>query len=176
MWRSLKEIWQNSLTPYQKISFRGASTNGKLTGISMSNEKRVYWKKWLFVLFSLGKYRSSLDTFWTYLIYIYIYIYKIKSKVSEGDPKATLFPGLLHFTLDPYLIMLSVKQGGIKYHFLSHWYDSTWDWMQVSRAIGKHSNHHANVQVQYIYTYIYIWGCMRERKNYYLCYSVDCLR
>ena len=27
------------------------------------------------------------------------------------------FPGILHFTLDPYLIMLSVKQGGIKYHF-----------------------------------------------------------
>ncbi len=32
------------------------------------------------------------------------------------------FPGSLHFTLDPYLIMLSVKQGGIKYHFLSLWY------------------------------------------------------
>ena len=31
---------------------------------------------------------------------------------------ATPFPGLLHFTLDPYLIILSVKQGGIKYHFL----------------------------------------------------------
>ena len=30
---------------------------------------------------------------------------------------ATPFPGLLHFTLDPYLIMVSVKQGGIKYHF-----------------------------------------------------------
>ena len=26
-------------------------------------------------------------------------------------------PGLLYFTLDPYLIMLSVKQGYIKYHF-----------------------------------------------------------
>ena len=37
------------------------------------------------------------------------------------------FPQLLHFTLDPYLIMLSVKQGSIKYHFLSLWYDSTWD-------------------------------------------------
>ena len=37
------------------------------------------------------------------------------------------FPGSLHFTLDPYLIMLSVKQGGIKYHFLSLWYDSTRD-------------------------------------------------
>ena len=45
----------------------------------------------------------------------------------KGDPKAplsiavgegaTLFPGLLHFTLGPYLIMPSVKQGGIKYDF-----------------------------------------------------------
>ena len=59
----------------------------------------------------------------------------------EGNPKApfsiattqgvgegtTPFLGLLYFTFDPYLIMLSVKQGGIKYHFLSLWYDSTWD-------------------------------------------------
>ena len=30
------------------------------------------------------------------------------------------FPGLLHFTLDPYFIMLNVK------HFLSLWYDLTW--------------------------------------------------
>ena len=29
---------------------------------------------------------------------------------------ATPFPGLLHFTLDTYLWMLSVNQGGIKYH------------------------------------------------------------
>ena len=41
--------------------------------------------------------------------------------------------------------MLSVKQGGIKYHFLSLWYDSTWDWIQVSWAISEHPNHHANV-------------------------------
>ena len=27
--------------------------------------------------------------------------------------------------------MLSVKQGGIKNHFLSLWYDSTWDWTQT---------------------------------------------
>ena len=65
----------------------------------------------------------------------------------EGDPKATFsilqrgvgedatpLPGLLHFTLDSYLIMLSDKQGGIKYHFLSLWYDSTRD-----RTIGEHS-------------------------------------
>ena len=80
---------------------------------------------------------------------------KVKlTTIVEGDPKAPFsiattprcrggcnsFPGLLYFTLDPYLIMLSVKQGGIKYHFLSLWYDSTWDWTQVSQAIGEHSN------------------------------------
>ena len=40
---------------------------------------------------------------------------------------ATPFPGLLHFILDTHLIMLSVKQGGIKYHFFCLWYDSTRD-------------------------------------------------
>ena len=70
---------------------------------------------------------------------------KVKlATVVKGDPKApfsiattttpkegaTPFLGLLHFTLDPYLTMLSVKQGGIKYllfylfyFFLSLWYD-----------------------------------------------------
>ena len=42
--------------------------------------------------------------------------------------------------------MLSVKQGSIKYDFLSLWYDLTWDWTQVSRAIGERSNHYANVR------------------------------
>ena len=40
--------------------------------------------------------------------------------------------------------MLSVKQGSIKYHFLCLWYNSTWDWTQISWTIGKHSNHYAN--------------------------------
>ena len=35
--------------------------------------------------------------------------------------------------------MLSVKQGGIKYHFLSLWYGSTSDWTPVSRTIGERS-------------------------------------
>ena len=33
--------------------------------------------------------------------------------------KQFYFPRFLYFTLDPYLIILSVKQGGIKYHILS---------------------------------------------------------
>ena len=46
------------------------------------------------------------------LIYIYIYIY-----IYKNGP----------LTLNPYLIMLSVNQVGIKCHFLSLWYDSTRD-------------------------------------------------
>ena len=33
--------------------------------------------------------------------------------------------------------MLSVKQGGIKYHFFIFWYEATWDWTLVSQTIGK---------------------------------------
>ena len=43
--------------------------------------------------------------------------------------------------------MLSVKQGGIKYHFLSLWYDAIWDWTQVSQTIGKHSTYKNNKPV-----------------------------
>ena len=44
---------------------------------------------------------------------------------------------MLHFNLDTFLIILSVKQEGIKYHFKSLWYDVTWDCTQVSRTIGE---------------------------------------
>ena len=37
--------------------------------------------------------------------------------------------------------MLIVKQGGIKYLFLSLWYDTTWDWALVSQAIDEYSTH-----------------------------------
>ena len=57
-----------------------------------------------------------------------------------GRVGATPFSGLLHFTIYPHLIMLSVKQSGIKYHFLSLWYDSTWDWTPVSGTIGEHNS------------------------------------
>ena len=108
----------------------------------------MYWK----LEFNFKKYFSILSLF---EIYDNFYISKVKlATIVEGNPKAPVsiattprcrggrysFPGLLYFTLDPYLIMLSVKQGGIKYHFLSLWYDSTWDWTEVSRAIGEHSN------------------------------------
>ena len=58
--------------------------------------------------------------------------------VWEG---ATSFPRLLHFTLDLYLIELSVKQGGIKVHFLILWYDLTWDWTLVFQTIREHFTH-----------------------------------
>ena len=60
------------------------------------------------------------------------------SRCREGT---TPFPGLLHFTLDTYLILLSVKQEVINYHFKSLWYDATKDRTQVFRAIGEQSTH-----------------------------------
>ena len=36
-------------------------------------------------------------------------------------------PWIAPLTLDSYIVMLSVKQVGIKYYFLSLSYDSTWD-------------------------------------------------
>ena len=92
-----------------------------------------------------------------------------------GDTKApfsivtaTPFPGLLHLTLDTYFIMLSVKLGGITYHFLSLWYDSTWYWTSVSRTICKHSTHLANgpVSVNKYCCKPYIYLCYIS-----LCYS-----
>ena len=56
--------------------------------------------------------------------------------VGDG---AIPFPGLLHFTLDSYLIMLSVKQGGIKHHFLSLWCDPPRNWTMTSRNSNEHS-------------------------------------
>ena len=67
-----------------------------------------------------------------------------------AEESATPVPGLFHFTLDTYIIMMSVKLGGIKYlffffffffFFFSVWYDSTWDWTSVSRTIGEYTTH-----------------------------------
>ena len=52
--------------------------------------------------------------------------------------------------------MLSVKQGGIKYHILSLWYDSTKNWTSVYQVIGEYSTN-SNFGQLYIYIYILVW-------------------
>ena len=81
------------------------------------------------------------------------------SKVAtlvEGDPKAPFFNSYytkvyrralilsLDYSTLPYHIMLSVKQGGIKYHFLVFGMTRLGDWTQVSQNIGEHSSELAN--------------------------------
>ena len=80
---------------------------------------------------------------------------KVNLATIEGNQKAPFsiastprckggcysFLGLLHFTLDTVFIFLSIKQGGIKYHFSSLWYDAFWEWTQVSWTIDEHSIH-----------------------------------
>ena len=66
----------------------------------------------------------------------------------EGDPRAPFLIATtpwcrgghysFHWIAPLYPWSLPYKQGGIRYHFLSLWYDSTWDWTQGSRAIGEH--------------------------------------
>ena len=47
--------------------------------------------------------------------------------------------------------MMSVKQGGIKYHFLSLWYDSTGDWTTIFLTIGEDSTHLVNWALSFHY-------------------------
>ena len=60
---------------------------------------------------------------------------------------ATPSSRFLYFTLDTYLLMLSVKQGSIKYHFLSFWngIEPCFSWV-----MGEHSSHKANETVKNI--------------------------
>ena len=91
-----------------------------------------------------------------------MYIYKL----AKGDLKVSFsisttprhkggcysLPWIASLTFVQYLIKLSVKQGGIKYHFLSLWYESTWDWTLLSWTISKHSTHYANIIIILILT------------------------
>ena len=91
-------------------------------------------------------------------IYMYIYIYISRATVVEGDSKAFFnsyymkmswraysFPWNTSVILDLYLILLSVKEGGTKQHFLSLWYNSISHWTSVSRIIGEDSNLYTNM-------------------------------
>ena len=89
------------------------------------------------------------------------YLIRILDIIVEGHPKSPFsiattpkcrkagysFPEIAPLTLDPYLIILSVNQGGIEYYFLSLWYD----WNPVSWTIGAHSNHYTYGLVTYWY-------------------------
>ena len=103
------------------------------------------------LLVELNNYQYSIKFLIAYNCKLYEKLNSVT--VFEGDSKTHLsiatttmcregttpFPRLLHFTLDTYLIMLRVKERGIKYYFFSLWYESTLDWIPVSQAIGEHS-------------------------------------
>ena len=69
----------------------------------------------------------------------------------EGDQKATFSiattPGCrggcnsVPWIALLYPWSLPLIQGVIKYHFLSFWYDLTWDWTPVFRTMGEHSTY-----------------------------------
>ena len=95
-----------------------------MSHIFVPNLVLIVWKVFAFI-----------EDTWTHLLFIFIEcIYKLNwPTIVEGDPKAPFsiattqrcrgrcysFLWIVLLTLDPYLIMLSVKQGSIKYHVLS---------------------------------------------------------
>ena len=102
---------------------------------------------------------------------------KKKKKVKlvtrvEGDPKAlfsiattlrcregtTPFPWLLKFTLDPYLIMLSVKQGGIKYYFFESlvWLLGIEPWTLVNTNCKANGPNRKNIKVHILLVFCFI--------------------
>ena len=65
--------------------------------------------------------------------------------------------------------MLSAKQGGIKYNFLSLWYDSTWDWTPVSGTIEEHYLSPYNcVQISCMNLVYYRWILTHIEEDVYI--------
>ena len=137
---------------------------------------------YVYILHSRFEYMNIYIYIIVYIcIYIYsnwlCYIHKWERQserqrwltVVEGNPKSPFsianrptcigghdsFRSIAPLPFDSYLIMLNTKRGSIKYHLLSLWFNSTWDWTLISRNIGEHFTHYANGPV-YIYIYIYI--------------------
>ena len=113
---------------------------------------------WIFNIYYIFPYEKILENYRMHLVYIAFPPTCMGGRYS--------FPWYTPLTLDPYLIMPRVKQGGIEYHFLSLWYDSTWDWTQVSQTTFN-TNVYANI---YICIYIMrkkIWksAVTRERER-----------
>ena len=165
LWNFEKVSWVKNWTPNETVGFRllaetsvAGSTrvgggrwkiqNRKTVPISLcrrtfklkGNKKVRTWTEKSLCVFRIS--RSYVLSFWTFdvrftHIHIMAMVHLFNRGVQEG---ATPFPGLLHVTLDPDGITLSAKQSGIKYHFLSLWYDSTWVWTPESRIIDEHSN------------------------------------
>ena len=141
--------------------------------------RRVLRSAFLYIIIHIYHYIYKYILLYIYIyiicitIYIYIYIYifddiYIYGKVGDicrwwpedslfnscyrgvGEG-ATPFPAFLQFTLDPYRIMLSVRQGGIKYHFLCMTRPGI-----EPRSPGPLVNTLTVMPIGYIYIYIYI--------------------
>ena len=70
---TLKEIQQRSFTLYQKICFRGASTNRKLIRISVQSAKStIYIALWILKRDPSGRLQLKSPNL---LLYMYIYVY-----------------------------------------------------------------------------------------------------
>ena len=90
MWKAFQEIWLYNLI-YQLGSFKSASSNEKLTGVSVFNAKEPVLKKMnvlLFIYLLVNTASVSMLSERILYIYIYIYIYTyIYIRVKAENPR-----------------------------------------------------------------------------------------
>ena len=115
----------------------------------------IYRERWMNSHLNNTKMKITLTSLfirYIYQNYMKIFWNKVKlATVVEGEPKALFSvattPRTQHLSLGSSTLPLirtllcCVKQGGIKYHFLSLWYDSTWDWTLISMTTGEYATH-----------------------------------
>ena len=137
-WKTFQEQWMTE-TGGERGSGKSvlAAHDGDDEPVFLSNTKNLHTVLWFQVF--LSNTNNS---------YTYTFTFKLISWLTKvgGDSKAPFsivttlrswggyysFPCIAPLTLDPYLIMLRVKQGGIKYLFFTLRYNLIWDWTPVS--------------------------------------------
>ena len=85
------------------------------------------------------------------------------------EERTTPFPKLLHFTLNTYLILPSVKQGGISTIFKVSGMTRPGIETQVSRTIDELSTHYANEPVKPAQWKKYIYVNTNQKCNHTFC-------
>ena len=137
------------LRPAVKVKYTSTSIIRCFQNHNLMSKAHHSYTEYLNFYFSQNALYENIKPF-TSLHFCLTYIC-ISNKVSDRSRRlpfrlllhqdvredTTPLPALSHFTLDQILIMMRVNQGGIKYHFLSLWYYSSWDWIQVSWPLAN---------------------------------------
>ena len=159
----IHQLWQSGFSRMYSNCCCSGSIEPELLNIGQSSHK-VYSNN----ILNFQESRPILNA-WTkkvwklieFTTYTHIYILSKFGDCSRRQPEGSHFNSYYTKVYEKALLLdcstlplirtcvLSVKQRGIEYHFLSLWYDSTWDW---TRSPGPLAN--TLPMSRFIYIYI----------------------